>query len=279
MKNKNKITQANFLAFALIIMAVSCAVNPFTGKNQLALVDTGTVNQLAADEYSKIKQTSKILSPATNANAAMVTRIGSRIATGITKYYSEKGLGQQLESFKWEYMLIDEAVANAWCMPGGKIAVYTGLLPITQNEAALAVVMGHEVAHAIAEHGKERMSQGLIQQFGGVALQVAVANKPAETQGLFMTAFGLGSQVGVMLPFSRANELEADRLGLIYSAMAGYDPREAVDLWKRMEAAGGGNKPPEFLSTHPAEGNRIKQIEKLLPEAMEIYNKQKAGVK
>ncbi len=154
---------------------------------------------------------------------------------------------------------------------GGKIVVYTGLLPITQNEAALAVVMGHEVSHAIFQHGNERMSQGLAQQLGGTALSVAVSNQPAATQNLFMQAYGIGSQVGVLLPFSRKQELEADRYGLIWTAMAGYNPREGIALWERMEKASNGQKPPEFLSTHPAEGRRIQQLQKFMPEALRYY--------
>jgi predicted Zn-dependent protease len=176
-----------------------------------------------------------------------------------------------LEGYQWEYKLVDSKEANAWCMPGGKIVVYTGLLPITQNEAALAAVMGHEVTHAIFYHGNERMSQGLIQQLGGVALQVAVANKPAATQNLFMNAYGVGSQVGVLLPFSRKHELEADRYGLIWTAMAGYNPEEAIRLWERMEKASNGQKPPEFLSSHPSEGTRIEQLKKYMPEALSYY--------
>jgi predicted Zn-dependent protease len=176
-----------------------------------------------------------------------------------------------LEGYKWEYKLVDSKDVNAWCMPGGKIVVYTGLLPITQNEAALAAVMGHEVSHAIFYHGNERMSQGLIQQLGGTALSVALANKPAATQNLFMTAYGVGSQVGVLLPYARKHELEADRYGLIWMSMAGYNPREAIGLWDRMEAASKGQKPPEFLSTHPSEGRRKEQLEKYMPEALKYY--------
>jgi predicted Zn-dependent protease len=156
-------------------------------------------------------------------------------------------------------------------MPGGKIVVYTGLLPITQNEAALAAVMGHEVSHALLQHGNQRMSQGLVQQLGGVALSVAVANKPQETQNLFLGAYGLGSTVGVLLPFSRKHELQADEWGLKFTAMSGYNPQEAINLWKRMEQASAGQKPPEFLSTHPSEGKRIEQLEKLMPEALKYY--------
>ena len=160
-------------------------------------------------------------------------------------------------------------------MPGGKIVVYTGLLPITQNEAALAVVMGHEITHALAQHGSERMSQGLAQQLGGNALSIALANQPAQTQNLFMTAYGIGSNVGVLLPFSRKQESEADRYGLIWMAMAGYNPNEAIPLWERMEAASKGNKPPEFLSTHPSENTRMSNLRKWMPEAMKYYKPMK----
>jgi predicted Zn-dependent protease len=167
---------------------------------------------------------------------------------------------------------VNNKEANAWCMPGGKVVVYTGLLPITQNEAALANVMGHEISHAIFQHGNERMSQGLAQQLGGVALSVAVSNQPAATQNLFMQAYGIGSQVGILLPFSRNQELEADHYGMIWAAMAGYNPREAIALWQRMEAASNGQAPPEFLSTHPSASNRIQQLEKYLPEALKYYH-------
>ena len=161
--------------------------------------------------------------------------------------------------------------ANAWGMPGGKVVVYSGLLPVTQNEAALANVLGHEISHAIFQHGNERMSQGLAQQLGGVALSVATSSQPAATQNLFMQAYGVGSNVLGILPFSRKHELEADRYGMIWSAMAGYNPREAINLWKRMAAQSNGNNPPEFLSTHPAEQTRINQLEKYLPEALKYY--------
>lgn len=158
-------------------------------------------------------------------------------------------------------------MVHAW----GKIVVYTGILPITQNEAALAAVMGHEVSHALLQHGNQRMSQGLLASVGQVALAVAVANKPEETQNLFLSAYGVGATVGVMLPFSRKHELQADEYGLIWTAMAGYNPQEAVHLWERMEKASNGQKPPEFLSTHPTEGRRIDQLKKFMPEALKYY--------
>jgi predicted Zn-dependent protease len=180
-------------------------------------------------------------------------------------------MGDMLEGYQWEFNLVNDKAVNAWCMPGGKVVVYTGLLPVTQNEAALAVVMGHEIAHAVFQHGNERMSQGLAAQGLGSGLSVALANKPAATQNIFMQAFGIGTQVGVMLPFSRKQEFEADRYGLIFSAMAGYNPREAIALWQRMEKMSNGQRPPQFLSTHPSEGQRIDQLKKYMPEALKYY--------
>ncbi|MES1225217.1 MAG: M48 family metallopeptidase, partial [Bacteroidota bacterium] len=190
----------------------------------------------------------------------------------ITAYYTSIGKASVLDGYQWEYNLVDSKEVNAWCMPGGKIVVYTGLLPFTQSEAALAIVLGHEITHALANHGNERLSLGLAQQLGGVALSVATTNQPAETQAVFMNAYGIGSQLGVLLPFSRKDEYEADKLGLNFAAMAGYNPQEAISLWERMEkAAAASNKPPEFLSTHPSEGNRIVRLKQQMPEALRFY--------
>ncbi|HEX8357198.1 MAG TPA: M48 family metallopeptidase, partial [Segetibacter sp.] len=193
------------------------------------------------------------------------------IAAAVTTFYQKQNLAGDLQNYQWEYNLVSSNDVNAWCMPGGKIVVYTGILPVTQNEAALAVVVGHEVAHAVAKHGSERMSQGLIQQLGGAALQVALSSKPAQTQNLFMQAYGVGSNVFGVLPHSRSQELEADKLGLIYTALAGYNPREAVPLWERMEKLSNGSKPPEFMSTHPAEATRIAKLQQQMPEALKYY--------
>lgn len=249
----------------------SCSRNAITGRNQLSLFSESEIQSMASQEYQSFLSQNKVVSTSASKDAEMVRRIGTRISNAVTEYYRSKGLQDELAGYKWEYNLVDSKEVNAWCMPGGKIVVYTGLLPITQNEAALAVVMGHEIAHALAKHGNERMSQGMVQQLGGVALAVATANKPAQTQQLFMTAYGLGSNYGVMLPFSRSNELEADKFGLIFSAMAGYNPQEAIPLWERMAAASGGNKPPEFASTHPAEATRIERLRELMPEALKYY--------
>jgi predicted Zn-dependent protease len=233
------------------------------GENQL--------QEMAQTEYRSFLSQNKVVSTSQSKDAEMVRRVGSKIASSVTNYYRGKGLASELEGYQWEYNLVNDPAVNAWCMPGGKIVVYTGLLPVTQNEAALAVVIGHEIAHAIAKHGSERMSQGLIQQLGGVALAVAVSNRPAETQNVFMQAYGVGSNVLGVLPHSRKQELEADKLGLIYTALAGYNPREAIPLWQRMAAMGNGQRPPEFLSTHPAEQTRIDRLNQQMPEALKYY--------
>ena len=253
------------------VLFVGCAKNQVTGRKQLILLPEKELQSMATQQYQQFLSQNKIVSTSVNKDAEMVKRAGTRIAYAITKYYENEGKAAILEGYTWEFNLVDSKEVNAWCMPGGKVVVYTGLLPVTQNEAALAVVMGHEIAHAIALHGNERMSQGVMQQLGGVALSVAVANKPAETQNLFMTAYGIGSTVGGTLPFSRKQELEADQFGLRFAAMAGYNPQEAIAFWKRMAAAGGGQKPPEILSTHPSDETRIAKMEQYVKEAMPYY--------
>lgn len=256
---------------AFLSLVVACSQNAITGRNQLTLYNEADIQSLAAQEYRQFLGQNKVVSAGASKDAEMVRRIGQRLTTAINSYYSQKGLSKELEGYQWEYNLVNSNEVNAWCMPGGKIVVYTGLLPVTQNEAALAVVMGHEIAHALAKHGNERMSRGALQQLGGQALSVAVANKTPAAQNLLLSAYGIGSNVGVMLPFSRSQELEADRYGLIFSAMSGYNPQEAIPLWERMEKAGGGQKPPEFLSTHPPEGKRIERLRELMPEALKYY--------
>ncbi|WP_133472584.1 M48 family metallopeptidase [Sediminibacterium goheungense] len=260
------------IAIVLVTISSSCHRNAITGRNQLSLIPESEVQAMAFTQYKEFMTTNPAV-PAANKDAAMVSRVGNNIIGAIKKYYAEKGLSKELESFQWEVNLVNNKEPNAWCMPGGKIVVYTGILPLTQNEAALAVVMGHEVAHALARHGNERMSQGLFQQMGGLALSAALSSKPAETQNLFMTSYGIGTNIGVMLPFSRKNELEADKLGLMFSALAGYDPREAIAFWQRMSKASSGNKPPEFLSTHPADETRIAELEKIMEETVKQFYK------
>jgi predicted Zn-dependent protease len=258
--------------FFLIVGAfVACSTNPITGRNQFKLVPEQELQSMAVQQYRQFLSTNRVVSPSADRDAEMVRRVGQRLANSITQYYRSQKLGEVLEGYKWEFNLVNDKAANAWAMPGGKIVVYTGLLPITQNEAALANVLGHEISHAIFQHGNERMSQGMAAQGLGAGLSIALANKPAATQNLFMQAFGLGTQVGVLLPFSRKHELEADRYGMRWAAMAGYNPAEAIALWQRMAKNSSGGAPPEFLSTHPAEGNRIAELQKYLPEARKYY--------
>src|SRR5215207_7717761 len=259
---KRYFRQINQMLLVLMVSIgmAACSKNSITGRNQLALLPESELRSMAASEYQQFLSQNKVVSPSANKDAEMVRRVGSRLVSAINKYYTAKGLTSELEGYKWEYNLVDSKDVNAWCMPGGKIVVYTGLLPISQNEAALAVVLGHEIAHALAHHGNERMSQASLQQLGGVALQTAVANKSAAAQNVLLSAYGIGSNVGALLPFSRKQELEADRYGLIFAALAGYNPQEAIPLWERMKAAGGSSKPPEILSTHPAEDTRIAKL-------------------
>lgn len=271
-----KIFFVNVIIMALLIVA--CSRNAITGRKQLSLVPESEVQTMAKAEYRSFLSQSKVIASTSNKDAEMVQRVGKRIATAITNFYTQQGLANELAGYEWEYNLVDSKDVNAWCMPGGKIVVYTGLLPVTQNEAALAVVVGHEVAHAVAGHGRERMSQGLLQQLGGVALSVAVANKPQETQNLFLTAYGLGSQVGYMLPHSRNQETEADKFGLRFAALAGYNVREAVPLWQRMaQMSASSQKPPEFLSTHPAEERRIANLSAIMEETIRDYYRPYTG--
>jgi predicted Zn-dependent protease len=257
--------------FLFASFVIACSTNPLTKKSQLTLLPESELQAMGTQQYQQFLSTTKVVSASNNRDAEMVRRVGQRITKAVETYYTQNGISDKLTGFNWEYNLVDDKAVNAWCMPGGKIVVYTGLLPISQNEAALAVVMGHEVSHALLQHGNQRMSQGLLQQLGGVALSVAVANKPAETQNLFLTAYGAGTTIGVTLPFSRKQELEADKFGLIWTAMAGYNPQEAIGLWERMEKASDGQKPPEFLSTHPSEGKRIEELKLYMPEALKYY--------
>lgn len=254
---------------ALFFIACNGGKNSVTDRSQSFFVSADQMQQMAKTEYRQFLDSVGPING--TAEAAMVKRIGSRISSSITKFYNDQGKADALKGFEWEYNLVNSKEANAWCMPGGKIVVYTGILPLTQTENALAVVMGHEIAHAVAEHGRERMSSEMKRQLGGTVLSVLLATKAPETRNVFLSAYDVGTQLGFALPHSRGQELEADRLGLTYAALGGYDPREAVVFWQRMKSAGGGQRPPEFLSTHPAEENRIKQIQELLPEAMKYY--------
>ncbi len=262
-----------FLSIVILLFSfvlIECSSVPITGRKQFNLIPESTMLSMSFDQYSQFLNQSKVVNG--TAQAQMVKSVGFKIQQAVERYFAQHNLSGELKNYKWDFNLIESPDANAWAMPGGKVVVYTGILPITKDETGLAVVMGHEVAHAIAEHGSERMTQGLIAQLGGVALQVALQEKPQQTQQLWMAAYGAGAQVGVLLPFSRKQESEADELGLIFMAMAGYNPNAAVDFWQRMAAQSQG-APPEFLSTHPSSQTRINDIKKLLPNAMKYYNK------
>jgi len=262
----------NRLLLLLIFFVIACQTVPLTGRRQLSIIPAGEILSMSATSYKDFLSEHPVIT-GTN-DAAMIKRVGIRIQRAVEKYFAENNLSGRLQGYKWEFNLVDDKAVNAWCMPGGKVVVYTGILPIAQDDKGLAVVMGHEIAHAVANHGDERMSQGLIAQMGGMALSTALASKPKQTTDLFMTAFGIGTQVGVLLPYGRLQESEADRLGLIFMAMAGYDPHEAPGFWKRMSSGKQGQAPPEFLSTHPADETRIRNLEKQMPEALSYYRKQ-----
>ena len=248
---------------------VACNTNAITGRKQLALFPESVLQQQSITEYKSFLSSNKVLSETVNKDAEMVRRVGKRISKAITDYYTQKGLGKELEGYKWEFNLVDNKEVNAWCMPGGKVVVYTGLLPISQNEAALAIVLGHEITHAVAHHGNERMSQVAIAQGLELAGNIFTSgNSKANT--IFNNVFAPGAQVAVLLPNSRNQEYEADHLGLIFAAMSGYNPKEAIPFWERMSKAG-GQKPPEFLATHPSDEKRISRLQGYMNEALSYY--------
>ncbi|NRB82646.1 MAG: M48 family metallopeptidase [Winogradskyella sp.] len=253
------------LIIGFIVLVISCATNPFTGKKTIALVSNDQLFASSFAQYDQVLSDNKVLTA--TKDSEMITRVGQRIAVAAELWLNANGYQGYLVDYKWEYKLIESEQINAWCMPGGKIAFYTGILPIAQNETGVAAIMGHEVAHALANHGQQRMSSGMLQQAGGVAVAVASGNQSPENQELWMQAYGIGSAVGLMLPFSRSHESEADKIGLYLMAIAGYNPDEAAELWKRMKAHNDGQAPPEFLSTHPSNDSRIAHLLELSPMA------------
>lgn len=255
---------------------VACNQNAVTGRKQLALFPESELQQQALTQYRTFLSQNKVMSETTNRDAEMVKRVGTRIARAITTYYSQKGLAKELAGYNWEFNLVNSNEVNAWCMPGGKVVVYTGLLPITQNEAALAVVLGHEITHAVAHHGNERMSQLVIAQGLEVTGNILTSGNP-KVNSIFNSVFAPGAQVAVLLPNSRNEEYEADHFGLFFAAMAGYNPREAIPFWERMGKAGSATKPPEFLATHPSDDNRISRLQGYMDEALSYYKPVSSG--
>ena len=253
------------LIIVILFLSLSCTTVPITGRQQFSILPNSAMISMSLQQYNEFLKNNKISS--NQEQTQMVKKVGRKIQMAVEQYFTDKNMSYALKDYKWEFNLIESEEKNAWAMPGGKVVVYEGILPIAKDEAGLAVVMGHEIAHAIAKHGNERMSQGLIAQMGGMALSKALEEKPGKTRQLWMTVFGVGAQFGVMLPFSRLQETEADHLGLIFMAIAGYDPDEAVEVWKRMAQMKEGQTPPEFLSTHPSDETRIRKIKETIPKA------------
>lgn len=252
----------------ILLSIISCSRVPLTGRKQVNMLPEGTLMSMSLTNYKDFLSQHKKLADS-DPRTGHVKQVGKRIQDAVAKYLNQEGLEKRIQGFNWEFNVVEEDVVNAWCMPGGKVVVYTGLLPVTQTDEGLATVMGHEIAHAIARHGNERMSQQLVVTMGGVALAVALSDKPKETQNIFLASYGVGSTLGV-LKYSRTHESEADKLGLIFMAMAGYDPSQAVAFWQRMSKTGGSSI-PQFMSTHPSHETRIKDIQAFLPEAMNYY--------
>jgi predicted Zn-dependent protease len=258
-----------FSCFTLFI--TGCTTNAITGRSQLSLVSEASLQKEALTQYSSFLSQNKVVGSNTNRDAEMVKRVGTRIAKAITKYYKEKGVSDELDGYNWEFNLVDSKEVNAWCMPGGKVVVYTGLLSVTQNEAALAIVLGHEITHAVAHHGQERISQALVAQGIGVVGDVFTSGNN-NANNVFNAIYAPSAQVGVLLPNSRKQEYEADHYGLIFAAMAGYNPREAVPFWERMAKLNSGSGTnPEILSSHPLDSKRIDKIKSYMSEALKYY--------
>ena len=270
----HRIRQNGLWAACLLLMVLAgCTTVPITGRSQFNAVPDSLINSMALNEYTAFLKSPETKLSTDPEKTAMVQRVGTRIADAVTRYMTDNYMADQLAGYQWEFNLVDSDEKNAWAMPGGKVVVYTGILEVAQDETGLAVVMGHEIAHAIAKHGSERMTQGLMVTLGGVALDQALKDEPSATRNIFLTSYGVGATVGIMLPYSRTHEKEADRLGLIFMAMAGYDPEAAVGFWERMAELKDGPSMPEFLSTHPASQTRIENIENYMHEAKVYYQR------
>ncbi|MGC4128167.1 MAG: M48 family metallopeptidase [Bergeyella sp.] len=251
---------------AVSALLFACTTNPITGRKSIQIANNQELSTMAVQQYKQTLTQSKVVTGTSQATS--VKNVGLRIKNAAENYYKNIGRTSDLANYQWEFNLIDDAQVNAWCMPGGKVAVYTGILPVTKDDTGLAVVMGHEVSHALAGHGNERISQQMMAQYGGAILGSTISS--AQWQQIFQQAYPIGAQVA-LLKYGRNQELEADEMGLYLMAMAGYDPRQAQPFWQRMEATSSGSGTPEFLSTHPSPENRCADIEKHLPKALEYY--------
>jgi predicted Zn-dependent protease len=268
MNNSVRKISTKSLLIAIILVSQACSTVPLIGRKQVSLVPEATIVEMSLTNYNQFIKENKLSTNKEQTN--IIKRVGARMSIAVEKYLTDNGYKDRISDFKWEFNLVESKEVNAWCMPGGKVVFYTEIMPLTKNDAGVAVVMGHEIGHAVARHGNERMSEQLIAQYGQVAFSELIKTKPEETQTLFLSAYGLGAQYGVLLPYSRIQEYEGDKLGLIFMAIAGYNPNEAISFWERM-AANSSAKQPEFLSTHPLEQNRIDAIKKFLPEALKFY--------
>ncbi len=255
----------------VVLMAVQCATVPLTGRKQFSIIPASQIMALSNQSYDQILKENKISSNAQYVNT--VKSVGHNISGAVERYFASKNQSDLLKGYAWEYNVLQSKEVNAFCLPGGKIAFYEGIMPVCIDENGVAVVMSHEVSHAIANHGNERMSEQMAVQLGGMALDAALSQKPDATRKIALAAFGAGTTVGVLLPFSRTQESEADELGLYFMAMAGYDPSKAIEFWQRMMDQSKG-APPEFLSTHPSDQTRINQLKKHMNKAMQFYKKE-----
>jgi len=259
------------ILIAIVFSVLACAKVPISGRKQVTLVPESELMTMSLVQYNEFLTQNPPMADKIE-QTKQVKRVGNRIAHAVEKYLKQEGQSKRIKNYKWEFNLVDQNVVNAWCMPGGKVVVYKGIMPIAKSDDGLAVVMGHEIAHAIARHGNERMSQGILAAAGGAAIAIYMKDKPAETQALFLGAYGITTGVG-MLAFGRNQESEADKLGMVFMAMAGYQAKEAIPFWERMKSAGGGGNTPEFLSTHPSHDTRISRIQEWLPTAESYYTK------
>lgn len=257
------------IVLAIVLFLSSCATVPLTGRRQISLLPESMLINMALTSYQDFMVQQPAL-PDTDSRVIAVRRVGNRIGEAVNRYLIENNQGYRVEGFQWQFNVVEDETVNAWAMPGGKIMFYTGILPLTQNDDGIAVVMSHEIAHVVARHGNERMSQQLLLTMGAIGLDVALSERPQETRDIFLTSYGIGSQLG-FLAYSRQHEYEADKLGMIFMAMAGYNPETSVAFWERMLARSGGAEPPQFLSTHPATSSRVRAAREFIPEAMKFF--------
>jgi len=259
---------AIIVLFASILL--SCSSVMLTGRKQLLLVSDSEVLAMSLKSYNQFIDSVPLSTD--RASTALVKKVGKNISIAVENYMKSNGLEAEISNFAWEFNLVKDKQVNAFCMPGGKVVVFEGILPMTLSEAGLAVVVGHEIGHAVAKHSNERLSQQLMLQYGASVTDALTSGKSDVMRGGINALYGIGAQVGVMLPYSRKQEYEADRLGLMFMAMAGYNPSVAVGFWERM-SANGSNSAVDFMSTHPTDAKRIAAMKKLLPEAMKYYKR------